>query len=97
MKAKCIDDKGEMKLCPYRVYQEEKKALMIGNGDMVIQMFYPCLGERCVGYHEGVCLIAHEALTTAKKDKPQSSASHPKNNGDDDISKQIDEFWDEIL
>lgn len=61
----CIDDKGNFKLCPYRVFQEEHKALMIGSGDIVIQGFYPCVGEECIAYHDGICLRATEALKNA--------------------------------
>lgn len=62
MKAMCIDDKGNFKLCPYRVFQEEKKAMMIGSGDMVVQCYYPCAGTQCVAYHDGICLRAQEVL-----------------------------------
>ncbi len=62
MKAICIDDKGNFKLCPYRVFQKEKKAMMIGNGDMVVQCFYPCAGAQCIAYHDGICLRAQEVL-----------------------------------
>lgn len=66
MNAMCMDDKGKFKLCPYRVFQEEKKAMLIGEGDVVIQGFYPCIGEQCIAYHVGICLRAHDALQTVK-------------------------------
>lgn len=66
MNANCLDEKGNFKLCPYRVLTEEHKAVMKGTGDFVTQMFYPCVGEDCVAYHVGICLRAHEALKEVK-------------------------------
>lgn len=62
MNANCLDEKGNFKLCPYRIFTKEHKAIGIGNGDSVIQGFYPCVGEDCVAYHVGLCLRAREAL-----------------------------------
>ncbi len=66
MNANCLDDKGNFKLCPYRVFTEEHKAMMVGHGDYVTQNFYQCCGEDCVAYHVGICLRAHEALMGVK-------------------------------
>lgn len=74
MNANCINEAGEFKLCPYRVFQEEHKALAIGNGDMVVQTFYSCIGEQCIAYHVGICLRAQEALTTAKQNTTKKGA-----------------------
>lgn len=59
MNANCLDDKGNFKLCPYRVFTKEHKAMAIGSGDVVMQEFYPCAGEACIAYHVGICLRAH--------------------------------------
>lgn len=69
MNATCIDEKGDFKACPYRVFTEEHKAVLRGSGDFVVQQFYPCIGEACVGYHAGICLRACEALKEVKKDE----------------------------
>lgn len=66
MNANCLDDKGNFKLCPYRVFTEEHKAVAIGSGDCVTQGFYPCAGEACIAYHVGICLRAHNALKEVK-------------------------------
>lgn len=66
MNANCLDDNGNLKLCPYRIFQEEHKALCIGDGDVVTQEFYPCLGQKCIGYHVGICLRLHEALQSVE-------------------------------
>lgn len=66
MNANCLDGNGNFKACPYRVFTEEHKAVLRGNGDFVTQQFYPCIGEACVGYHVGICLRAHEALKEVK-------------------------------
>lgn len=66
MNAMCLDDKGQFKACPYRVFTEEHKAIMRGSGDCISQRFYPCIGEECIGYHVGICLRAHEALMEVK-------------------------------
>lgn len=60
--AKCIDEKGDFKACPYRIITEEHKAMMIGQGDIISQLFYPCIGEHCAGYHIGICLRLTEVL-----------------------------------
>lgn len=48
MNASCLDEKGRFKSCPYRVYTDEHKAILRGQGDFVSQCFYPCIGEGCV-------------------------------------------------
>ena len=49
MKEKCCDIKNT-KICPYRVYTQGYKAILEGSGDMIIQEFYPCIGDSCVAY-----------------------------------------------
>ena len=66
MNANCRDNKGRLKLCPYRVLTEEHKAIAIGNGDYVTQRFYECAEENCIAYHDGICLRAHEVLKEVK-------------------------------
>lgn len=50
MNASCLDEKGRFKSCPYRVYTDEHKAILRGQGDFTSQCFYPCIGEvvRCI-------------------------------------------------
>lgn len=61
-RAECIDNKGKFKACPYRTITEEHKAIMVGQGDIAVQSFLPCIGELCSGYHLGICLRLAEAL-----------------------------------
>lgn len=69
MNANCLNDKGEFKSCPYRVFTEEHKAIAIGSGDCVTQHFYPCVGEQCIAYHVGLCMRVQEALTNVEKSR----------------------------
>lgn len=46
-----IDTKG----CPLLVQKEERKALMIGDGDITISYLSPCIKEKCVAYKSGYC------------------------------------------
>lgn len=62
MNASCLDEKGRFKSCPYRVYTDEHKAVLRGQGDFTSQCFYPCIGEGCIAYHVGVCLRLAAAL-----------------------------------
>lgn len=62
MNAMCLDKDGKFKNCPYRVIAEEHKAILRGQGDVITQLFYPCIGEECIAYHVGICLRAYEAL-----------------------------------
>lgn len=66
MNANCLNDKGEFKSCPYRVFTEEHKAITIGSGDCVTQQFYPCVGEQCIAYHVGLCMRVREAIKTVE-------------------------------
>lgn len=66
MNASCLDEKGRFKSCPYRVYTDEHKAILRGQGDFTSQRFYPCIGEGCVAYHVGVCLRLVAALKEVK-------------------------------
>lgn len=65
MNAKCLDDNGKFKACPYRVFTEEHKAIMVGHGDCTTQEFYQCAGEECIAYHVGLCMRVYEALKGA--------------------------------
>lgn len=38
MNASCLDEKGCFKSCPYRVYTDEHKAILRGQGDFVSQL-----------------------------------------------------------
>lgn len=60
--AKCIDDKGNFRACPYRTITEEHKAMMVGHGDITVQSFLSCIGELCSAYHSGICLRLAEVL-----------------------------------
>ena len=51
-----VTDPPEFKLCPFRVYQEEYPPMMRGAGVRTTQEFYPCMGEKCIAYHVGICL-----------------------------------------
>lgn len=66
MNASCLDEKGRFKSCPYRVYTDEHKAVLRGQGDFTSQCFYPCIGEECIAYHVGVCLRLVAALKEVK-------------------------------
>lgn len=66
MNANCIDEEGKFKACPYRVFTQEHKAIAVGTGDCVIQDFYPCIGEKCIGYHDGLCMRVMETLKVVK-------------------------------
>lgn len=48
MNATCIDKDAKFKKCPYRVITEEHKAILRGQGDIITQLFYPCIGEECI-------------------------------------------------
>lgn len=63
MDAMCIDKDGKFKLCPYRVFTKEIKAIAIGQGDCTIQEFYPCVGEACIAYHVGLCMRVKETIS----------------------------------
>lgn len=62
MKVTCIDKERNTKLCPYRVFTRELKALTIGSGDCTTQEFYPCALDSCVAFHEGICLRLQTVL-----------------------------------
>lgn len=66
MNASCLDEKGRFKSCPYRVYTDEHKAILRGQGDFVSQCFYPCIGEGRVAYQVGICLRFAAALKEVK-------------------------------
>lgn len=62
MNATCIDENAKFKKCPYRVITEERKAILRERGDKIIQFFSPCIGEKCIAYHDGICLRSYETL-----------------------------------
>lgn len=45
-----------VKFCPDLITREERKAIAIGTGDVVISYFKPCLAEKCTAYTGGKCL-----------------------------------------
>lgn len=47
--------KKTTKLCPYLIVTEERKAICVGNNDMIVTYFNPCLKEICMGYVNGEC------------------------------------------
>lgn len=49
MNGACINENGNFKLCPYRVFTDNQ-------GDFVTQKFCKCVGKDCVAYHVGICL-----------------------------------------
>lgn len=55
-KAMCLNKNRELKLCPFRICQVENPPALRGNGTVVTEQFYQCLGEECVAYHVGICL-----------------------------------------
>lgn len=55
MFAKCIDEKGKFKLCPFLVNQHDiPKHLNPITG--TIQKFKECQGNKCAAYDDGYCL-----------------------------------------
>lgn len=43
--ANCLNKDGEFKLCPFRVYKAEHMPMPRGNGTVITEQFYPCMGE----------------------------------------------------
>lgn len=62
MNANCLDGKSNFKLCPYRIFTEEHKGMVVGSHDCTTQEFYPCAGDKCIAYHVGICLRLNQAL-----------------------------------
>ncbi len=52
----------EVKFCPDLVTREERKAIAIGSGDIVISYFERCLQNKCVAYKDGKCLKYKETV-----------------------------------
>ena len=52
----------EVKFCPDLVTREERKAIAIGSGDIVISYFEHCLQNKCVAYKDGKCLKYKETV-----------------------------------
>jgi hypothetical protein len=40
----------ELKLCPYLPQKEERKAMMVGNGDITVTYFLPCIKDKCAAF-----------------------------------------------
>lgn len=59
--ANCLDKDGEFKLCPFRTFKEQHFPVLKGNGEVVTEQFYPCMGEECIAYHVGICLRLSDA------------------------------------
>lgn len=64
-----ITDPAEFKLCPFRIHQVTHKPAFVGHGDIVTQEFYPCMGEKCIAYHVGICLRLSDAVENLYKKK----------------------------
>ena len=62
MTTKSHDGKIELKACPWRVCTGQHPAVLKGSGDIITQKFYPCMGESCAAYYNGLCLRAKEAV-----------------------------------
>lgn len=41
---------SNFKMCPLMIGKEERKALTYGQGDVVVPIIYPCIGEKCMAY-----------------------------------------------
>lgn len=54
--AMCIDKQGMFKLCPFRTFNKEHLPILKGDGTVISEDFYPCIGEKCIAYHCGICL-----------------------------------------
>lgn len=42
-----------IKLCPLLITREEVKAMLIGQGDYIVQNMRPCIKSKCVAYCKG--------------------------------------------
>lgn len=67
--AKCLTDTdpAEFKCCPFRVHQIEHQPVFIGHGAVVTEEFYPCMGEKCIAYHVGICLRLSDSVKNLYK------------------------------
>ena len=45
----------EFKMCPLMIGKEERKAIAYGQGDCIVPIIYPCIGEKCMAYYRGSC------------------------------------------
>ncbi len=45
----------ELRLCPKLLVREERKAIAIGTGDIIVSYFQPCLKEKCMAYSGRHC------------------------------------------
>ncbi len=41
---------SKFKMCPLMIGKEERKAITYGQGDFVVPILYPCIGEKCMAY-----------------------------------------------
>lgn len=46
--ATCLNEDGEFKLCPFKSFKEQHLPMLRGNGAVVTEQFYPCVGEECI-------------------------------------------------
>lgn len=67
--AACINEKGEFRLCPFRVIAEVHPALVRGSGDVTTQHFYPCVGLECAAFYDGICLRLQEAVRATERNR----------------------------
>lgn len=44
-----------IKLCPLLITREEVKAMLIGQGDYMVQNMRPCIKSKCIAYCKGWC------------------------------------------
>ena len=44
-----------IKYCPLLITREEVKAVLVGQGDYIVQKMRPCLKEKCVAYCKHWC------------------------------------------
>ena len=54
----------ELRLCPKLLVREERKAIAIGTGDIIVSYFQPCLKEKCMAYHGMTCDEYHVSGST---------------------------------
>lgn len=54
---------SKLKFCPLLVGKEERKAIMVGQGDIVVPILYPCIKDKCIAYKDGECHFYHSPVT----------------------------------
>lgn len=46
--ATCLNKDGAFKLYPFRTFKEQHLPVLRGNGEVLTEKFYPCVGEECI-------------------------------------------------